>query len=136
MSVTHSEADLSHIPPHPIPETEESPLLPLITPSTPSTSWYPPKHKPLIVVSLCTLCILILDFGVYIQLAPITRIFESIICKNYYDEHPEFGMSGQIPEAECKIAAIQSELAMLKGWQALFECLPSEWLLMMKARGL
>lgn len=76
------------------------------------------------VVLLCTLCILTIDVGIFLQMAPLTRILESIVCRSYYQELGQF--IGGIPESECKLSAIQGRLAMLKGWSALSDCLPSK----------
>ncbi|EPE30593.1 MFS general substrate transporter [Glarea lozoyensis ATCC 20868] len=127
MSLPTPSKDLTLIPPHPITETESTPLLAHPPLTKPQNTYYNPKHKPLIVVSICVLCVLVLEIGVYLQLTPITRILESIICRNYYLAHPETGLVSPIPEAECKIAAVQSELTMLRGWAMLFDCLPSRW---------
>jgi hypothetical protein len=83
------------------------------------------KHRPLFVVSLCTAHILLIDVGVSLQIAPLTRILESIICRSYYGDQYGGG-GGTIPEHMCKITAVQSELAMLKGWSSLFDCVPSK----------
>ncbi|KAK6519886.1 hypothetical protein TWF506_000181 [Arthrobotrys conoides] len=75
-----------------------------------------------------------------IQIAPMTVIMESIICKNYYgvintlngttlDEFEfkptDSSSSSWTDDRRCKIEPIQSELAHVRGWQQLFECLAS-----------
>ncbi|KAE8351970.1 major facilitator superfamily domain-containing protein [Aspergillus coremiiformis] len=50
-----------------------------------------------------------------------TKIMESIVCRNYYDQ------PGTQPTSErsCKIEPVQSELAAIRGYQQLFDCLAS-----------
>ncbi|CAG8954545.1 hypothetical protein HYFRA_00004460 [Hymenoscyphus fraxineus] len=81
------------------------------------------NSRTFFVVLMCTICVLTIDIGIFLQLAPLTRILESIVCRSYYQKLGQFLI--EIPESKCKISAIQGRLAMLKGWSALFECLPS-----------
>ncbi|KAF3083375.1 hypothetical protein TWF569_002380 [Orbilia oligospora] len=72
-----------------------------------------------------------------IQIAPMTVIMESIICKNYYGDTNTINSTTTLDLADfssswaaaddrrCKIEPIQSELANVRGWQQLFECLAS-----------
>ncbi|KAF3221547.1 hypothetical protein TWF106_006146 [Orbilia oligospora] len=74
-----------------------------------------------------------------IQIAPMTVIMESIICKNYYGDTntinsttsttldlADFSSSwAAADDRRCKIEPVQSELAHVRGWQQLFECLAS-----------
>lgn len=85
----------------------------------------PESRKAFFIIVLCTVCVLAIDVGIFMQIAPITRILESIICHSYYERHPDLvGFEGRIPEEMCKISPVQGELAMLKGWSSLFDCLP------------
>lgn len=64
------------------------------------------------------------------------RIFESVICYRYYEKADPSkivlgrdvvgpGAIGGVPELYCKAEQVQSELAMLRGWQQFFDGIPS-----------
>ena len=55
------------------------------------------------------------------------RILEDAVCRRYHERFAQPGvhLSLPIPEGDCKIPSVQSELAMLKGWDAMFACIPS-----------
>lgn len=59
----------------------------------------------------------------------LTRIYESIYCRQYYaDNDPSMiGRDGDdgVPEEFCKIGHVQGEVAMLKAWQTFFEAIGS-----------
>lgn len=68
--------------------------------------------------------------------APLTRIFESIYCYQYWErEDPTKiliprsaigpGALGGVEEQWCKVAEVQGKVAMLKGTQQFLECIPS-----------
>ena len=71
--------------------------------------------------------VILLNGGNTVQEAPKTRLFESIFCSNFYREHdPSFiGEDGIVPERFCKIEPVQSDVAMLKGWQVFLDNIPS-----------
>ncbi|TKA57570.1 hypothetical protein B0A49_10577 [Cryomyces minteri] len=89
------------------------------------------------VVLLMILTVLILGCGDEMIQSPQTRIFESIFCRQYYDSHSSFPSAstdrgpverdgqGWPLERFCKIEPVQSDVAMLKGWQTFLECIPS-----------
>ena len=67
--------------------------------------------------------------------SPQTRIIESVICYRYYEkvdpskllvgrEGVGPGAIGGVAEMDCKADTVQSELAMLRGWQMLFDGFP------------
>ncbi len=78
------------------------------------------------VIALCGIAVIVIDVGGYLAVTPQTRLYESIICSQYYGREgtPQFGDGGSIPEKYCKIQAIQTELAMILGWQACFDNIP------------
>lgn len=79
------------------------------------------------VILICSFLILAADVAAFMSMAPLTRLLESVICQDYYRRNAAFqDASTEIPEHMCKINPIQSELAMLKGWSAVFDCLPGE----------
>jgi hypothetical protein len=53
------------------------------------------------------------------------RILEAILCRQYWQEHDPGRFPGEIDEKWCKIASVQADLSMLKGWDLLFQCLPA-----------
>jgi MFS family permease len=64
--------------------------------------------------------------GAFLAEPPRTRIFEANICLSYYREHDAsvIGPDGTIPESQCKIDAVQQKMAMIFGWQDMFDALP------------
>ena len=87
----------------------------------------PKKRKPwVLLVVLCLFLITIVDMGAFLAEPPKTRIFEAKICLAYYSEHDAsaIGADGKVPEALCKIDSVQQTLAMIFGWQDMFDALP------------
>ncbi|PYH86081.1 MFS general substrate transporter [Aspergillus uvarum CBS 121591] len=118
----HSERD----PNYDSEEGEESPLIPdppaAVSPPTPS------GKQILKVILLCASATLILDIGLTVVLAPKIRLFESILCQEYYRTHNLQGLIREIPESQCKTKEIQSAIARLIGWQTVFDSLPAIFL--------
>ncbi|ATZ56072.1 hypothetical protein BCIN_12g06060 [Botrytis cinerea B05.10] len=101
-------------------EDENEPLLP-------ENSRYPTQNttKPYTkLVVLLYLLILIVDFGGLLQLAPMTQIFETIICHKFYARYPANQDIEEI-NYSCKIQEVQSELVLLKGVQSCLSILPN-----------
>ncbi|KAI4727157.1 MFS general substrate transporter [Aureobasidium sp. EXF-10728] len=80
--------------------------------------------------------ILIVQCGDQFSDAPLTRIYESIYCYQYWEhEDPTKiliprsvvgpGALGGVEEQWCKVAKVQGQVAMLKGYQQFLECIPS-----------
>ncbi|KAK9439183.1 Major facilitator superfamily domain, general substrate transporter [Metarhizium brunneum] len=67
-----------------------------------------------------------LDSTVFVLNLPLTRVYESIACYQYFSTHEpgRFSNPGSIPEQECKIASVQEELARVKGIEFLFMMVP------------
>ncbi|KHN95271.1 Major facilitator superfamily domain, general substrate transporter [Metarhizium album ARSEF 1941] len=67
-----------------------------------------------------------LDSTVFVLNLPLTRVYESIACYQYYSAHEpgRFSNPASIPEQECKIASVQQELARVKGIEFLFMMAP------------
>nr|KMM69188.1 hypothetical protein CPAG_05509 [Coccidioides posadasii RMSCC 3488] len=84
------------------------------------------RHTPSVFVLLIVITTFVIDFGVYLNIAPQTRILESIACRNYYDKHEpgRFG-PGEIPEDQCKIKPIQGEVAFVQAMMSSFDAIPS-----------
>jgi hypothetical protein len=86
-----------------------------------------PRKKPWItLVVLGLLLITIVDVGAFLADPPRTRIFEANICLHHYRQHDAsvIGADGTIPEKLCKIDAVQQKMAMIFGWQDMFDALP------------
>ncbi|KAJ5535655.1 hypothetical protein N7513_008841, partial [Penicillium frequentans] len=79
--------------------------------------------KKLLVLTVCAVSILSVDFGSFLSVAPQTAIFEQIICRN----HQEFRNSGNATYGEdpCKSEAVQGELALILGYKDGFDVLPT-----------
>ena len=86
---------------------------------------HPHYHR---VVGVVIVTVFLIEIGDYMMRAPTTRIMEDIICRHYYDslETVPIGidLTKPIPEDNCKVPAIQAELAMIRGWDMTFSCLP------------
>lgn len=63
--------------------------------------------------------VLIVDFGFFLAIPAQTRIFEDILCRQYY------GSTDNLAEADCKVVPVQSELARIAGWKEAFDPLAS-----------
>ncbi|RAL03342.1 putative MFS transporter [Aspergillus ibericus CBS 121593] len=74
---------------------------------------------------LCTLMFLVMGIGSFISAAPQLRLFESIICQQYYQDTDTFPDRSEIPEHLCKAGPVQAALAELVGWQSCFDNIPS-----------
>ena len=68
----------------------------------------------------------------YLAEAPKTRVFEANICLHYYEQHDpsKIGPDGSVDEELCKGDAIQKKMAMIFGWQELFDAVPGVLLAM------
>lgn len=78
-------------------------------------------------IVICIAVLFVLDFAAFFDLIPQTRIFELIVCRNYFDiHHPDrFPYPQDIPESECKTNAVQSQVAYIQAIGASFDALPS-----------
>lgn len=78
-------------------------------------------------VALIFLFVLVSDIGYFISIAPLTRIYEDITCRRYFQEsrHTLFlnGTSGRPDEAQCKIPQVQGPVAELFGYQTFLDSL-------------
>ena len=118
--------------------TERSPLLPSDNgtrnaPQQPpmSESWQTPERITLLVMVV----VLLVSLGDQWMETPQARIMESVICYRYYEETDPSklllgrdrvgpGAIGGVEEMYCKADEVQSELAMLRGRQQLFDGFP------------
>jgi hypothetical protein len=87
----------------------------------------PKKRKPWILLcALLSLLVSIVDIGAFLAEAPKTRVFEANLCVRYYQEVDPSKISGNgtVPEELCKEDKIQQQMAMIFGWQDLFDAIP------------
>lgn len=88
------------------------------------------------ILIIMAILILIVQCADQFSEAPLTRIFESIYCYQYWErEDPTKiliprpavgpGALGGVDEQWCKVADVQGKVAMLKGTQQFLDCIPS-----------
>ncbi|KAG9653450.1 MFS general substrate transporter, partial [Aureobasidium melanogenum] len=88
------------------------------------------------ILIIMGILILIIQSADQFSEAPLTRIFESIYCYQYWEhEDPTKiliprsaigpGALGGVEEQWCKVAEVQGKVAMLKGTQQFLDCIPS-----------
>lgn len=82
----------------------------------------PSLRAPRVLIVVC-IVFLLSDIANFLNLPPQTVIFEDIICKDYYTRNPSAAAS-LLHEERCKVEAVQSQLAILQGYQETFEQLP------------
>jgi hypothetical protein len=87
----------------------------------------PANHRHFVLVAtVIVFSIFVIEIGDFMGRAPMSRLLEDCICRKYYESAETMGLdlSLPIPEENCKIPAIQRELAMLKGWDQTFSSIP------------
>lgn len=83
----------------------------------------------LLIIGLLTIADALAD-------SPLKRVFESIYCYEYWEEHDPSkllvgrdavgpGAIGTVAEKWCKIPTVQAEVATLRGWQIFINGIPS-----------
>jgi hypothetical protein len=79
--------------------------------------------KKMLILVVCSIFVLALDFGFFLGTAPQTQIFEQIICRKY---QADLQRTGNITNGDpCKSEAVQGELALVIGLKDTFEGIPS-----------
>ncbi|KAI5202050.1 MFS general substrate transporter [Aureobasidium subglaciale] len=122
-----------------LPDVSETEITPLLRKDSPENSPY--KHgahqmRPRNIMIIMTVLILIAQCGDQISEAPLTRIFESIYCYQYWEQEDPTkiliprsaigpGALGGVEERWCKVAEVQGKVAMLKGTQQFLDCIPT-----------
>ncbi|KAG8627406.1 hypothetical protein KVT40_004889 [Elsinoe batatas] len=92
--------------------------------------------SPRSIITLILVVVMIFSLGDQISDTPMKRIFESIYCYEYWEEHDPSkllvgrdligpGAVGGVDEKWCKVAAVQSQVATLGGWQIFFDGMPA-----------
>lgn len=118
--------------------TESSPLLPTQSPPQEGEIYDVPsrvRSPHFIILCMCAV-VFLLQGGDQLADAPQTRIIEAIFCYRYWEQNDPSkllvgreavgpGAIGGVDESWCKVPAIQSQVAHLKGYQMLFDGFPS-----------
>ncbi|MCJ1286766.1 hypothetical protein MMC26_006112 [Xylographa opegraphella] len=76
------------------------------------------RNRVLLTAYLIIICIM---FGDYMQQSPRIQVYESVLCCNYYSTVDNRLMQSR----DCKVKAVQQELATLRGVERLTELLPT-----------
>ncbi|CAG9988309.1 unnamed protein product [Clonostachys byssicola] len=75
-----------------------------------TSSFTPPMKNPDMVMWILYIAIFIGGGAIQFQVIPMARIYEDAICRAHYERAQ---VSGPIDESQCKVDAIQSELAFI-----------------------
>ncbi|OGM41898.1 MFS multidrug transporter [Aspergillus bombycis] len=108
-------------------ENEDPERVPFLQPSDRSLRSDADKrspHNPIpsafaVTITAC-IVMLILDIASSVPTAPRMVIFEDIICRNHYAAWWDISKLG-----DCKVKAVQGELALINGWKETFEKIPA-----------
>lgn len=109
---------------------EEAPLLsPTAFDAHAANPPQPPKKKKkpwLLLVILVFLLMAIVDMGAFMAEPPKTRVFEANLCVRYYEEKDpsKIRADGTVDETLCKVNEVQQKMAMIFGWQDMFDAIP------------
>lgn len=79
------------------------------------------------VIGLVLSIAIISDFSESMFTAPRIRLYESVICAEFYSQaDPSLvGPDGSVPERLCKVVPVQEELATILGWQSFIDSIPA-----------
>jgi len=82
------------------------------------------------ILSLVLSIVFVTDLANSVSKAPLIRVFESIICQNYFAivDPSKINSNGSVEERYCKVGPVQEELALLRGWQDFFDYIPGLFL--------
>lgn len=83
------------------------------------SSQHSPVPSAFAVTTTVCVVMLILDIASSVPIAPRMVIFEDIICRDHYEAWRDISKMG-----DCKINAVQGELALINGWKDTFEKIP------------
>lgn len=109
--------------------TVETPLLPQTSRFDDEESTHPHRHLTHVVV-IILVSIFLLELGDYMMRAPSMRVLEDIICQKFYESTTpvDSPITRPIPEHKCKVPSVQVKVAMVKGWNEAFSCMPAIFL--------
>jgi hypothetical protein len=106
-----------------LPTQPDDPLAPSQSEHSESSDSEWPKGTRLRL--LLTLIVILLSFEIGGQMipGPMVRVIETIACDKYWRGHDPARLppTGHLPEHLCKITAVQTEVATVKGYSDLFE---------------
>lgn len=79
------------------------------------------RQQRFIFSVICMLAI-VAGFASYLEFAPQTKIFQDIVCREYYRNH-ESRLDIDL-NVDCKIEPVQSEVAYIVGWLSTITEIP------------
>ncbi|KAF2183449.1 MFS general substrate transporter [Zopfia rhizophila CBS 207.26] len=105
---------------------EDAPLLSPVESLAPRIELPKKKSKPwILLVVLAFFLVAAIDIGAFLAEAPKTRVYEANLCLRYYEKHdPSKIKNGNVDEILCKIDPVQEKMAMIMGWQDLWDSIP------------
>ena len=97
---------------------EHEPLLPSDRP-LPAKATSKPKFR---IVWCCMVVEILIAMYYAFSEAPLYRLYESVICEDYYSAHDPLVIEpgGGVPEEKCKLDPVQMDLTIIQSNQALF----------------
>lgn len=110
-------------------DSDSPPNSPLDEPKHHESQTRDPTSQKLRLRLLLTLfaVVLAVEMGLAMAESPMVRIYESIVCRNYYTQQDpsQIDADGQVEEELCKVKDVQTELAAVKGYMEFFDGLSS-----------
>lgn len=90
-----------------------------------------PTHSPVKIIFIVSSMIFILAFGGALMQIPGVRIYEDILCRDYYSKlegkHLTSSPGNKIDEKQCKGEEVQSQLNVLLSGLIVMGSIPSKW---------
>lgn len=79
------------------------------------------------IVAFALAIAVVCDVGESLYVAPRIRLFESVVCRDYFLRHDPslVDRDGGVPEHWCKVDAVQAKVASILGWQFFFDSVPA-----------
>lgn len=81
--------------------------------------WKSSTLRPLGMMITCFLLNILMEFGLYLITIPLSQALEEIICRGAL--LPDVPITN---DQRCKDKTVQSELSLIRGWQATFDIIP------------
>jgi hypothetical protein len=109
-------------------DREDAPFLAGVSDHGPDAAAARERLRLRLMITLFSI-IFFVETGGAMTVAPTTRIFEAIACRQYYEIHDMsvIDSHGNIPEELCKGSIVQAEVAIVKGYGELFDGLTSTY---------